>query len=435
MKKPERPPNVSFQNLNTDESNLYRNLTQSEQLLETLYEINKDYPYWTEFKFKLRDAESLNSSELRISWLIIKRFLRGSVDLHILRQNRFKYSLTNKTSQQLHKFDLDLGGSIQSDVIIPEENKERYFISSIMEEAIASSQLEGAVTTRRIAKEMLRANRKPKNDSEKMILNNYQSIKEVVRRKNEKLTPEFIKQIQAIVTKGTLKKDKYVGEFRQSDDVKVVDGLTGEVFYDPPAHEEVEMLIKDLCDFINKKEDDPFIHPIIKGIILHFLIGYIHPFVDGNGRTARALFYWFLIKKGYWIVEYLSISRIILKSPAQYSRAYLYTEYDENDLTYFIDYNLKCMSQALEEFKKYVKRKVKEKKEAFELMKSENVSERQAQILKIFHNEPDKILTIKEVENLFGVVYQTARTDLMDLETKKYLRSKTSGKKLIFYMS
>ena len=422
MRKPERPPRkIPF-----ELTFKYMDLTMD------LKKIDQDYPYWEDFKYQIRknpNFDGLNPIEL---WSFIK-FRRQMTLIEISHNSFAQYSLTNKISHQLHKFDLDLGGSIQSDVIIPTELKERYFISSIMEEAIASSQLEGAVTTRKVAKEMLRSNRKPKSHSEKMILNNYLTIKEVVGRKNQSLTPEFIKDVQAILTKGTLEKAEHEGEFRKSNDVKVVDGMTGEVFYDPPKFDEIDRQIEDVCAFINGNNDDPFIHPILKGVILHFLIGYIHPFVDGNGRTARALFYWYLIKKGYWIVEYLSISRIILKSPAQYSRAYLYTEYDDNDLTYFIDYNLKCMNQSLDEFKKYVKRKIKEKKEAFELMKTEEVNERQAQILNIFNNEPDKTVTIKEVENLFGVVYQTARSDLMNLESKKYLRSKTSGKKLIFY--
>lgn len=422
MRKPERPPKKLF----------FEKVLNHMDLATELRQIDLDYPYWEEFKHKIKKNPLLSEINPIELWTCIK-FRREMTLIEISSNSFAKYSHTNKISHQLHKFDLDLGGSIQSDVIIPREHKERYFISSIMEEAIASSQLEGAVTTRKIAKEMLRANRKPRNHSEKMILNNYLTIKEVVKRKDQNLTPEFIKDIQAIVTKDTLDKPEYVGIFRESDETKVVDGLTGEIFYDPPSHIKVDKMISDVCDFINKKEDDPFIHPIIKGIILHFLIGFIHPFVDGNGRTARALFYWFLVKKGYWIVEYLSISRIILKSPAKYSKAYLYTEYDDNDLTYFIDYNLKCITQALEEFKKYVKRKIKEKQEAFELMKTEDINERQAQILKLFNDEPDKIISIKEVESLFGVVYQTARTDLLDLEAKKYLRSKTSGKKLIFF--
>lgn len=91
------------------------------------------------------------------------------------------------------------------------------------------------------------------------------------------------------------------------------------------------------------------------------MIGFIHPFVDGNGRTARALFYWYLLKKGYWLTEYLSISRMILKSKVQYANAYLYTEHDEMDVGYFIHYQLHIMALAFESLQEYLKRKSEEK--------------------------------------------------------------------------
>ena len=58
------------------------------------------------------------------------------------------------------------------------------------------------------------------------------------------------------------------------------------------------------------------------------MLAFIHPFVDGNGRTARSLVYWYMMKKGYWLTEYLSISRIIYRNKAQYEKAFLYTEAD-----------------------------------------------------------------------------------------------------------
>src|SRR6201999_3882984 len=100
--------------------------------------------------------------------------------------------------------------------------------------------------------------------------------------------------------------------------------------YVPPDFNLLEELIERFCDFANSTNDTDFVHPIIREIILHFLIGYIHPFADGNGRTARALFYWYLLTKGYWLIEYMSVSRIILASKAQYARAYQHTEKDEN---------------------------------------------------------------------------------------------------------
>jgi Fic family protein len=166
---------------------------------------------------------------------------------------------------------------------------------------------------------------------------------------------------------------------------------------------------------------------------LHFLIGYIHPFVDGNGRTARAIFYWFLISKGYWLVEYMSISKVIIKAPAQYAKSYLHCEYDENDLTYFIDYNLKCMDLALNSLQSYIKRKLMEKENLFHLIKNENVNERQAELLRGMIIDNKKGYTIKEVQTRFGVAYQTARTDLLGLQSLGYIEERKFGIKLIFF--
>jgi Fic family protein len=318
--------------------------------------------------------------------------------------------------------------------IVPNEDKNRYLISSIMEEAIASSQLEGAATTREVAKEMLRTNRKPRNISERMILNNYLTIKRILEIKEKKLSPQLILEIHSIISKNTLDKKDNEGRFRLNDDVRVEDAATGEVFYFPPSYTQIEGLIEHLCEFANSDNNSRFIHPIVRGIILHFLIGYIHPFVDGNGRTARALFYWFLISKGYWLIEYLSISRIMVQSPSQYARAYLFTEYDDNDLTYFIDFNLRAMEAALKNLQDYIKRKVAEKQKMYQFIKNENFNERQADLIRTLMTDSQKALTIKEVEIKYDIVYQTARLDLLGLAEMGYLKSKNVGKKLVFYV-
>src|SRR5205814_10028127 len=59
----------------------------------------------------------------------------------------------------------------------------------------------------------------------------------------------------------------------------------------------------------------PIFHPMVRSMILHFWLAYDHPFVDGNGRTARALFYWSMLRNGYWMFEYITISKIILSGP------------------------------------------------------------------------------------------------------------------------
>jgi Fic family protein len=397
-----------------------------------LSRIENDYPYWDSFKHKVK---SLPFDERHI-WLFNKMYRNRNVTRIKIAEDPgfdFKYNTPPHILRYLHEFDLHLGGKLEGRAIIPEEEKTRYLISSIMEEAIASSQLEGAATTREIAKEMLRSNRKPANHSEKMILNNYRTMQKALELKGKKLTPEMILLLHASITKDTLEDSANEGRFRENDKVEVVDRITGDVFYSPPHFAKIGDWMKSLCDFANGVHDIGFIHPIIRGILLHFLIGYIHPFVDGNGRTARTIFYWYLLSQGYWLIEYMSISRIILRAPAGYSRAFLYSEYDENDVTYFIDYNLRSMNAALEDLQAYINRKVGERKQLYTLIRNEPVNERQAEILRLLLMDGGAGITIKSVQNRFGVVYQTARTDLLGLQGLGYLTEKKMGKKMMFF--
>jgi len=91
------------------------------------------------------------------------------------------------------------------------------------------------------------------------------------------------------------------------------------VYHTPPDYNKIPDLMEEFCKFASTDEDD-FIHPLIKGIILHFLIGYIHPFTDGNGRCARSIFYWYMLSRGYWLFEYMPISRILLHSKKNMQR-------------------------------------------------------------------------------------------------------------------
>ena len=302
-----------------------------------------------------------------------------------------------------------------------------------MEEAIASSIIEGASTTRKIAKEMLKAKRKPKTRSERMIFNNYEAMQFVVSQKGTPLTPQLLIEIQKIITKGTLPNPEDEGRFRDNNDVVVGDPINPEIIaYIPPDYQKISVLIEEFCNFANK-EGEEFIHPILKGIILHFLIGYIHPFNDGNGRTARSVFYWYLLSKGYWLFEYMAVSRRIVRSRKDYDLAYLYTEYDEMDLTYFMKYLIECIDDALKDMMEYIRQRQSEQKSIKKIIEEiPGINIRQAIILEEFMKNPSKLFTIKEISNTYKVVYQTARTDLLELAEKEIISKKVSGKTFMF---
>jgi Fic family protein len=289
-----------------------------------------------------------------------------------------------------------------------------------MDEAIASSQIEGATTTRKVAKDMLRKSERPKNKGQQMILNNYLTINYIKERASEQFSIGRLKEIHHSMTDHTLDDESDAGKLRQHNNILVMDGITGEIAHNPPSYEELELLLTDLGTFFNQN-GNTFVHPIIKGIIIHFMLAYIHPFVDGNGRTARSLFYWYMLRQGYWLIEFMSISRIIHKTKKQYEKAFLFTEYDENDLTYFILYNLRAMKKAFDELKQFLQRKAEENNSILLLSHIKGINQRQAQIIKIIQEKPNFAFSVKEIENRFSVSNFTARTDLEGLVRIGYL--------------
>lgn len=431
MKMPKTPPNCDL---------IWKSILADSKRIEVVLSsklggLEKEkYLHWDKLQF-YSPPKGLTSEEW---WYLIKsdrQSLYKQVPLTDKQGKPFNYlTSVDPVSERLHEIDQGAGGSIHlPDQITNPETKDQYYIGSLIEEAITSSQIEGAATTRKIAKEMLQAGRKPKDRSEQMIVNNFLTMRRIGKVKDEPLSKELVFELQKLVTENTLDDDTAVGRFRKKDEKIVVSDMYNEVFHEPPLAGELEERMQAMCEFANDRSSTGFIHPVIRSIILHFWLAYDHPFVDGNGRTARALFYWSMLRHGYWLFEFISISQIILKGPAKYGRAFLYTETDDNDLTYFILYHLKVIRQSIEELHKYIERKTKQLKmlEA-QLHGVEALNHRQRALIGHALRHPYQRYTIRSHQISHNVVYQTARIDLLDLESRGLLNLKKIRKQLIF---
>ena len=289
------------------------------------------------------------------------------------------YSMPNRLNMMLHEIDMNLSLGFMPGDPLDSNKRLMYTISSMMEESIASSQIEGAVTTTKVAKSMLRNGREPKDRSELMIRNNFNAMQYIKTRADDPLTPELIMSVHAIISKGTMEKPEFEGTFRKDNSIAVRDPLTGETYHDPVGYTVIDTMVQGLCDFVNS--DDERIHPVVKGIVIHFVMAYIHPFMDGNGRVSRSLFYWYLIKRGYDIVEYLAISKAIKNYRGKYDEAYQLSETDGNDITYFIRYNLERIIESIEIFSNYLHKKMEDSKKISEIAHELGLGKRQADIL------------------------------------------------------
>lgn len=411
----ERPPQIDIEKLaGIIFSPPYGKDTYLNSLLE---KINENYEYWDTVKYK-NLPPGFTPLDLW-HWVKASRMPNCTTVSH-----KFGLELTTTSHMQrlCHEFDMNFGGTWQSDVPLTDKNRERYLVGSLMEEAIFSSQMEGASTTRKVAKEMLRNNITPKGKSQQMIANNYQTIQFISEHKEEPLTEEMLLQIHQLMTEGTLQNPEDAGRFRQNDEVVVEDGITHEVVHTPPSYTEIPAFVKEICDFFNAQDAEPFIHPIIRGIVVHFMISWLHPFTDGNGRTARAVFYWYMLRRGYWLTEYMSISRVIATSKKSYEKAFLYTEADGMDVSYFVNYNLHVLEQAFKQLQQYIERKERERQASTSYLKLGDLNERQAQIIWMFSEGNKQVVTVKELQGYFGVSATTAKTDVMALVNRGILK-------------
>ena len=407
----ERPPKV-------DDRDLMGALFEkhSPEMENLIDKINADYLYWDKVKYKPL-PEGYTSQML---WTYVKASRVRRV-ITVWDKYDIILCITSQMQRMCHDFDMKFGSFWEADNEPQSPEKKYYLSSSLMEEAIYSSKMEGASTTRVVAKEMLRKKKSPQNKAQQMIANNYATIQYIVEHKDEPLTEEGLLYIHKLMTEKTLDNPDDAGRFRTNDNVVVADMVEGDVVYTPPTFEDIPEFVADLCDFFNNDNPRTFIHPIIKGIIIHFMLAYMHPFVDGNGRTARALFYWYMLKENYKLTEYMSISRVIAKSKTSYEKSFCYTENDDNDMGYFVAYNLKALEISFQQLRDYIQRKQREKKAANAFMLAGNINQRQALVLQRLAEEPDTIFTVKDVQELFSVSSMTARKDLADLVQQGYL--------------
>jgi Fic family protein len=426
MRMPKKPPDLGtiWEKLRDNSERLKKFIDMTSGPL-----IQEKYLHWDKLRYHT-PPESLSHEE----WWLALKFERQKLFKHIplqdLNNNPFNYLITDPIPEMLHRIDQGAGGFIRMpEQITNPDTKDQYYVNSLIQEAITSSQLEGAATTREIAKEMIKTGRAPRDKSEQMILNNFKTMRRIGKLKDEPLSKKLVFHLHQIITDRTLDDKSAAGRFRKADERIVVGDMYNEIFHDPPPAGQLGERIAAMCDFANGITPQGFIHPVIRSIILHFWLAYDHPFVDGNGRAARALFYWSMLRYGFWLFEFISISQIIRKAPAKYGRAFLYTETDDNDLTYFILYHLDVIRRAIKELHEYIKRKTEQLRTIEHKMRGmAALNHRQRALISHALRHPYQQYTIRSHQVSHNIVYQTSRLDLFDLELRGLLKCRKVGK-------
>ncbi|MBX3368076.1 MAG: Fic family protein [Phycisphaeraceae bacterium] len=405
-------------------------------------EIAERYDAWRKLRYVARE----NGLNPEATWSALKfiRLMKWRPFDGLLRHEggqAFGLSEGSHLLEPLHRIDRATGGggpaalSPDGGVLGDETLRTRFRIRTLIDEAAESSIIEGAAKTHKDAVDLLRSGRSPKDKGERMIINNYLAMQQLKGCLEKELSVSLLKDMQRTLTEGTLDDPSDAGRFRRADEnVRVVDERDGSTIFVPPPAEQIDARLKRLCMFANHRhEGKDFLHPVVKACILHFMLGYEHPFVDGNGRTARALFYWFALKHGYGIFEYLTISEIIRKGYARYPQAYIDTETDDGDLTYFVLYHLDVIEQALDRLAVHLKteeHRIESSRQFLILARDLNL--RQRLLLEHSLRHPHTQYTVKSHMNSNGISVNTARSDLEDLVRRRLMVTSKRVREVIY---
>ena len=344
----------------------------------------------------------------------------------------FWFVLTPKLQEYLHQVDSRGKDSLYS--VVKEEIQAELTEQALVEEAMFSSVIEGAFSTIARARELIVEGKQPRDTSDQMVANNGRVMRYVLEQRETPCSIELMHTIQRMVTEKTLQNEADAGRFRDGP-VYVVNQRRETIYEAPPANT-VHSSMESLIGWINEGAQQPFIHPILRAAIIHTYFVYVHPYVDGNGRTARAMFYWYLLKHGYEFFRYFSISSIIQETRGRYYKSLKDMEDDEADLTYALLYLAEAVVKAIDVILQRITERYR-RDLLFANIRERNLilNERQMRFLKYLAISREKRGAMAKYQRDFKVVYETARRDLAQLEARGILTKSKEGRRFIYTLS
>ncbi len=297
---------------------------------------------------------------------------------------------------------------------------------ALKKEAYYSSRIEGAVTSLETAlRNMKKKTRNFADESMQMIYNNKLALEFIQSHKDQPFSHKIIKELHKILIYNTHKdRPITVGEYRTGP-IYVVDGQ-GKVVYQGPPPEKASAMMDSFVQWLNRK---PGTHALVDAALVHLFFVHIHPFDDGNGRSARALSNLYLEKNGYDFINLLSPSDYFEHHKADYYKSIQSAKEHGYDATYFILYYLEALKDQLARVKDELEKEKRMKgiKDVLDRNTWTKLNKRQLKTLGWMMETGEWISTRKYCK-LNHCSDETARKDFLELLQLKLIKSEGSGR-------
>lgn len=385
-------------------------------LRKLISDLNNNYIHWDKF----RDMQLPEPENRMDIWAkVLAEREQGFYRRLSFSSFNIKWWISNSLEAQLHKLDIGLAGGRDLQVLLQPKHIHRHKTNALLDESIASAQLAGVAVSKKAAKEMLLKKRAPQDVNEQVCVNIYRALQLAYAKKEENLSMDLLLQLHQTLTRDTIK-FKGIGQYRTNNktDLSAIDVSAG---YKPVDVVYIPSIVEQLIELYNNDTVPYFIHPLVKACLIHYVITTARPFKDGNGRIARLLAQMYLLKKAYWVAEFMSVSNVVSKFRQQYHRTFSQAQTDDNNAGYFIQFYIQSIQMAFKSLRDFALRINKEKVEKPE-QKIPGYNERQTTVLQWLKEDGAKVVTIRELRSVYGVSKETARTDLTALVEKGWIK-------------
>ena len=373
-----------------------------------------------DIQYRLKSLNISKKDWPRLKGQILKCRKMGAVPFFLNTLNKkFWYFPSDCIVKKIHKIE-NLGNSLFDKIENQKTFKQEFIADSAVEEAVTSAIYEGANSTRDQSKTLIASGKKPKNKDEWMLVNNYRAMDWIKKSFQTPCSNEVILKIHNIIVHNTLqgRDTSFEGRFRNN---KIFIGD-----HEGVSYKKIKPVIEETIQLINNHPR--FLHGLIKSILFHYFVAYIHPFFDGNGRTARTLSYFIGMQNNLKFLELLSISADLKKHGNRYETSFDLVKKYDLDLTYFIDFCLDALLNAVKQVEKKVEFLIK----IFSLKDQMNINFNQVCMLQKMALNKYKKISIEDYARSINKSREIARQELKNLTVKLLLREERQGKKYVY---